>query len=92
MNGTQLILRCINTARSAFVSISFRNEYFDHFDVFHTTTLQACVHIKARITSRQLLQGLRAVGLNCITLGLCSYDLLHDGACVHIKALITSRI
>ena len=42
----QLILRSINTARSAFVAITFRNEYFDAFDVYETVIVQAGVLIK----------------------------------------------
>ena len=44
--ATQLILRSINTARSAFVAITFRNEYFDAFDVYDTVIVQAGVLIK----------------------------------------------
>ena len=46
--AVQLILRSINTARSAFVAITFRNEYFDAFDVYETVIVQAGVLIKVR--------------------------------------------
>ena len=44
--AVQLILRSINTARSAFVAITFRNETFDAFDVYETVIVQAGVLIK----------------------------------------------
>lgn len=44
----QLILRSINSSRSAYASISFINTFFDAYNIFGTAVVQAGVLAKVR--------------------------------------------
>lgn len=45
----QLILRSINSSRSAYASISFINTFFDAYNIFGATVVQAGVLAKVKI-------------------------------------------
>ena len=48
MTSMQLILRSINTSRSAYASVTFYNTFFNGYDVFGTSVVQAGVLVKVR--------------------------------------------
>ena len=54
VRDVQLILRSINSSRSAYASISFINTFFDAYNIFGTAVVQAgvlakvkCLHLPA---------------------------------------------
>lgn len=50
-NVLQVVLRSINSSKSAYASVSFQSSFFDEYNVFQRNVVQAGVLMKVLIVS-----------------------------------------